>query len=159
MTTTRDTAATALVRLDHAWATLDKTVQGLSERELMEIRDPAGWSAKDHLMHVATWEQALLAKLDGRPRHQALGLDASTEGSEDYDALNAEIFAATRARSLRDVLETLRGTHATTRAHIAALAAGGAVPPSAAAFLSDVPSYADHYEQHEGWIRNLVGRA
>ena len=94
MTATRDTAATALARFDHAWATLDKTVQGLSERELTEIRDPAGWSAKDHLMHVATWEQALLAKLDGRARHQALGLDASTDGSEDWDGLNAEIFAA-----------------------------------------------------------------
>ena len=159
MTTTRDAAATALARFDHAWAALDKTVQGLSERELTEIRDPAGWSAKDHLMHVATWEQALLAKLDGRARHQALGLDASTDGSEDWDGLNAEIFAATRDRSLRDVLDTARGTHATTRAQIAALADGGATPAQADAFLADVPGYADHYEQHEGWIRELIGRS
>ena len=158
MTATHDTAATALARFDHAWATLDKTVQGLSERELTEIRDPAGWSAKDHLMHVATWEQALLAKLDGRARHQALGLDASTDASEDWDALNASIFAATRDRSLRDVLEAVRSTHTTTRAQIAALADGRAAPPAADAFLSDVPGYADHYEQHDGWIRELVGR-
>lgn len=158
MTTTRDTAATALARFDNAWAALDKTVQSLSERDLTEIRDPAEWSAKDHLMHVATWEQALLAALDGRPRHKALGLDASTDGSDDYDAINAAIFAATRDRSLREVLDTLRGTHGTTRAHIAALADGGAPAPAADAFLADVPGYADHYEQHHGWIRELVGR-
>jgi hypothetical protein len=158
MTATRDTAATALARFDHAWATLDKTVQGLSERELTEIRDPAGWSAKDHLMHVATWEQALLAKLDGRARHQALGLDASTDGSGDWDALNAIIFSATRDRSLRAVLATMRGTYATTRAPIAALADGTAASAAAEGFLSDVPGYADHYEQHNGWIRELVGR-
>jgi hypothetical protein len=158
MTTTRATAATALARFDHAWAGLDKTVQGLSERDLTEIRDPAGWSAKDHLMHVATWEQALLATLDGRPRHKALGLDQSTDGSDDYDAINAAIFAATRDRSLREVLDSFSGTHATTRAHIASLADGGAPAPAAEAFLADVPGYADHYEQHHGWIRELVGR-
>ena len=42
MTATRDTAATALARFDHAWATLDKTVQGLSERELTEDRGDVG---------------------------------------------------------------------------------------------------------------------
>src|ERR1044071_3820751 len=98
--TTRDTAAAALTRFETAWSTLDKTVQGLSDHELTGVRDPAGWAAKDHLMHVAVWEQALLAKLDGRPRHAALGLDASTEGSEDWDTLNAAIFANTRDRSV-----------------------------------------------------------
>jgi hypothetical protein len=38
-------------------------------------------------MHVAAWEQTLLAKGDGRPRHQVLGIDAATDGSEDYDAI------------------------------------------------------------------------
>ena len=156
--TTPETAAAALVRFDHAFAALDKTVKTLSERELTEIRDPAGWSAKDHLMHVAVWEQALLAKLDGRARHKALGLDASTEGSEDWDALNAQIFAGTRQRSLGDVLEALASTHATTRAHIAALSEGRNAA-GADAFLTDVPSYAEHYDQHHTWIKDLLGRA
>ena len=158
MTTIRETAASALARFEDAWAGLDKTVQGLSDHELTEPRDPAGWSAKDHLMHVAVWEQALLAKLDGRPRHQALGLDADTDGSEDWDGMNAQIFAATRGRSLRDVLTTLRTTHAKTRSEIAAIA-NGASSDSAESFLADVPGYAEHYEQHCGWIRELVGHA
>ena len=32
--TTHETASDALARFDHEWADLDKTVQGLSEREL-----------------------------------------------------------------------------------------------------------------------------
>ena len=159
MTAIRETAASALARFDDAWASLDKTVQGLSDQELTAPRDPAGWAAKDHLMHVAVWEQALLAKLDGRARHEALGLDAATEGSEDWDAINAQIFAATRDRSSRDVLDTLRRTHETTRAEIAALAKGAAASPAAEAFLADVPGYAEHYEQHAGWVLELVRRA
>ena len=95
--TTQETAAAALARFDHAWNELDKFVKGLSDRELGEIRDPAGWAAKDHLLHVAVWEQALLAKLDGRLRHHALGLAASTDGSEDWDALKHGGKAAARA--------------------------------------------------------------
>ena len=159
MTTTRDTATTALTRFDAAWSTLDATVRSLSDAQLVDPRDPAGWSAKDQLMHVAVWEQALLAKLDGRARHQALGLDASTEGSEDWDGLNAQIFGATRHRPADEVLDTLRRTHEKTRAEIAAIAKGGAPGPSADAFLADVPGYAEHYEQHSGWIQELVGRA
>jgi hypothetical protein len=150
--TTATTAATDVARFAHAWAELDGTVRTLSERELTEVRDPAGWAVKDHLMHVALWEQNLLAKLDGRPRHQVLGIDASTEGSEDYDSINAQIFAATRHRSLRDVLETLRSTHATTCAKLADA-------KSADALMPDVAGYAEHYEQHHGWIRELVGRS
>jgi hypothetical protein len=153
--TMKETAAAALARFDQAWASLDKTVQGLGERELTEIRNPDGWSAKDHVMHVAVWEQALLSKLDGRLRHQALGLDAATDGSEDYDALNAAIFEKTKARPLAEVLDEVRSTHAKTRAHIAAFA-NGTTAPSADAFLADVPGYADHYDQHAGWIRDLV---
>jgi hypothetical protein len=155
---TRETATTALARFDEAWTALDKTVQSLSERELSEIRDPAGWAAKDHLMHVAIWEQALLATLDGRARHAVLGLDASTDGSEDWDGLNAMIFGATRSRSLTDVLEALRTTHNTTRSTIASFSAGDTAP-KADAFLADVPGYADHYDQHHGWIKTLVGRS
>jgi hypothetical protein len=159
--TTSGTASTTLTRFDHAWDALDKTVKGLGVPELTEIRDPAGWSAKDHLMHLALWEQAMLAKVDGRPRHEALGLDPSTEGSEDWDALNAEIFANTRHRTLAEVLDALGDTHARTRTRLVALADGGPsaeTDETASAFLSNLPTYIDHYDQHHGWIRELIAR-
>jgi DinB superfamily len=156
--TTRETAAMALARFDHAWMALEATMKSLSDRELTEIRDPVGWSAKDHLMHVAIWEQALLARLDGGPRHEALGIDAAIDRAGDDDTINAAIFANTRQRPLRDVLDAVRGIHATTRARLVALADGTGDGQAAEGFLADVPSYADHYDQHHGWIRELSGR-
>jgi hypothetical protein len=144
-----DTAATTLADFDAAFGRLEQTVKGLDARQLTEIRDPAGWAAKDHLMHVALWEQSLLASVDGKPRHQALGIDASTDGSEDYDGINAQIFAATRHRALKDVLDALRTTHAATRARLA-------VASPDPALLKDVPGYVEHYDQHRGWIEALV---
>ena len=145
-----------LAHHERAFAELEQTVKRLDERQLTEIRDPAGWSAKDHLIHVALWEQALLAAVDGRPRHQALGVDASTDDSSDWDAINAAIFAKTKHQPLADVLDTLRRTHAETRARLAAAERDGGDP--AKKLLTDVPGYTEHYEQHRGWIEELVAR-
>ena len=158
MTTTAETAATILARFENVWADLDRTIKNLSEHELTVIRDPAGWAVKDHLVHLATWDRALLAELDGRPRHQALGLDVSTDGSEDWDAMNAAIFAATRDRPLDEELDAVRATQSMIRQHLTSLA-GRRASAGAEAFLNSAPGYADHYDQHHGWIRQLVGRA
>ena len=155
--TTAETATTILARFESTWTALDKTIRSLGERELT-IRDPAGWSAKDHLSHLAAWDQALLSKLDGRPRHVVLGIDEALDRSEDYDAMNAAIFAATRERSLTEAIEAVHATQAATRAHLSALASGRASTPASDAFLADAPGYADHYDQHHGWIRELTAR-
>ena len=144
---TSETPEATLATFDRRWAELDEMVQGLGEQALTEVRDPAGWSVKDHLMHVALWEQALLAKVDGRPRHEALGIDAAIDRAGDDDTINAAIFAATRQRPLKEVLHALRETHAATRARLVA----------AVTLLAAVPGYADHYGQHRGWIRELIG--
>jgi hypothetical protein len=157
MTTTAETAASILARFEAAWAALDKTIAGLGEHELTDIRDPAGWAAKDHLSHLAAWDQALLARLDGRPRHAVLGIDEALDRSEDYDAMNAVIFGATRGRSVAEARDAVRAAQAATRRHLSALASGQ-TPAGADAFLTDAPGYADHYDQHHTWIRELVGR-
>jgi hypothetical protein len=150
------TAATTLAEFDAAWSRLDDTVKSLSPRQLSDVRDRAGWAVKDHLIHVALWERALLASVDGRPRHEALGIDAATDTSEDWDGINAQIFAATRHRALDDVLETLRSTHGTTRSRLAAAVTGSASPADEK-LLGDVGGYIEHYDQHRGWILELVG--
>ena len=152
------TAATTLAEFDAAWSRLDAAVKSLSPRELSDVRDPAGWAVKDHLIHVALWERALLAAVDGRPRHEALGIDAATDTSEDWDGINAQIFAATRHRALDDVLETLQSTHGTTRSRLAVAAASGHPSPTDEKLLADAGGYIEHYDQHRGWILELVGR-
>jgi len=164
---TPTTTADVLARVDHAWHALERTVQGLTPAQLTEVRDPAGWAVKDHLMHVAAWEAAFLGRLAGQPAHEALGLDAATL-EQDEDAVNAAIFARHRARSLSDVLDTLRVTHARARARLAALGdqavggpASGLLLPGSTADGEALPWIAgntwEHYDQHHGWIRTLVG--
>src|SRR6185295_15443685 len=135
--TTAETAGTVLARFESAWAALDKTIKSLGERELTAVRDPAGWSAKDHLSHLAAWDEALLAKLDGRARHVVLGIDETLAASEDFDAMNAAIFQATRDRSLAETLDAVHTTQAATRRHLSTIASGHADLPGADGFLAD----------------------
>ena len=87
------TTAAVLARIDQAWTELERSVHALDSRQLAEIRDPAGWAAKAHLIHLVAWEQALVARLDGRAEHEALGIDETLAREGDEDAVDAAIFA------------------------------------------------------------------
>ena len=117
---TPKTTAEVLARVDQAWTALESTVARLKPAQLTDVRDPAGWAVKDHLMHVAAWEDAFLARLAGRPTHEALGVDEATL-SQDEDTENAAIFARHRHRPLADVLDAARASHRAARARLAAL--------------------------------------
>jgi hypothetical protein len=179
--TTPKTTADVLARVDRAWASLEDTVARLSPAELTEIRDPAGWAVKDHLIHVAAWEDALVARLDGRPTYEALGLDEATLAL-DVDAVNDAIFVRHRDRGLPEVLDALRRSHRATRARLAALhdhtmagpvsavlspggrATGFSIDDAAVPSAPDAISAGawiggntwEHYDEHHGWIRQLV---
>lgn len=160
------TTAAVLARIDQAWTELERSVQALDARQLAEIRDPAGWAAKDHLIHLIAWEQALVARLDGRPEHEALGIDETLAREGDEDAVNAAIFARHRDRPLGDVLEAVRSAHAATRARLAALRDADLAPmgPEGAGGPGPVLTWVEgntwaHYAQHLDWMRELVRRA
>jgi hypothetical protein len=175
---TPKTTAELLSLVDQAWTQLESTVARLRPTQLSDVRDPAGWAVKDHLMHLAAWEDALVARLTGRPTHEALGLDEATL-AQDEDAVNAAIFARQRHRPLAEVLDAVRVAHRATRARLAALddrAVAGSVadlvPPSApdaqrtgGADRDVSPAAAwiagntwEHYSAHLDWIRDLVER-
>lgn len=166
---TPKTTAELLSRVDRAWEALEDTVGRLTSAQLADVRDPAGWAVKDHLMHLAAWENALQARLAGRPTHEALGLDEAILAL-DEDAQNAAIFERHRDLSLAEVLRTVRASHRAARARLAALgdrAVAGTVadvlPPGAEAGGDPAAPWIggntwEHYEAHHGWIRALVDR-
>lgn len=166
---TPKTTAEVLALVDQAWTALESTVARLKPAQLTDVRDPEGWAVKDHLMHVAAWEDFFLARLTGRPAHEALGVDEATL-SQDEDTQNAAIFARHRHRPLADVLEAARASHQAARARLAALgdrAVAGTVadvvPPSPERDSSPAAAWIagntwEHYAAHLGWIRELIDR-
>jgi hypothetical protein len=46
--------------IDADWAKLEASLANLNEEQLFQICDEHGWNIKDHLAHIAHWEEVLL---------------------------------------------------------------------------------------------------
>ncbi len=99
-----------LERVEKAWTTLDRTVKTLSDEQL-EQSDGGTWKIKDHIAHVAAWEQRIVGVLNGRPSHEAIGIDPSVWNEEGTDSVNEAIYQAHKDRPTAQVLEEFRTTH------------------------------------------------
>ena len=89
-----------VARIDEAWAELERTLAALSDHDLAGVRDRAGWAVKDHLVHVAAWEQALLAGLE------AVHVAEQARGVDEVDLLH---LVGRERRARRHVLESFHG--------------------------------------------------
>lgn len=106
------TKAETLSRMAERRAELERIVEEF-EPDRLEVAGPDGWSAKDHLAHVAAWEKSLLALLHGEDRAEAVGISRVDYESMDTDAINKVIFEAHRSMPLAEVLEDFHSTHQT----------------------------------------------
>lgn len=140
-----------LARIDQTWARLEDLVGRLGDPPLL-APGANGWTIKDHLAHLATWEQVLLARLAGRDRAAALGLDAASADLH-VDAINRLIYERNQGRSLADVLASSRETHQQVRAAIARLDDADLLRPSAV-----VPGQpgADGVRPIIGWLTGMT---
>lgn len=98
-------------RIQESRARLEHALGRLSEEQLLQPGSE-GWSTKDHLAHLAAWEESLLARYEGRDRYAAIGIDSTTAATGDVDTFNAIIYRQHRDRSLTEVLAMFRDTHA-----------------------------------------------
>jgi len=164
--------AEALARIDRARAALDQTIGAVSEAQLVAPGPYQGWSVKDHLAHLATWEAGLAALLRKQHRYAAMGLDDVDEEtvlSSDADALNAIIYARTKNRSLADVRGALRDAQKQLLEALATVS-NEDLRKTYSHYQPDEPgedsgapilewiagnSY-DHYAEHQRWIEELI---
>ncbi len=103
--------ADLLARIDASWTSLQGFIDSTDPESLTAVRDAEGWSVADHLSHIAAWERAMLYLLQGRPRHEGLGVDERIYLDGGFDELNAAIRDQTKDRSLDEALADLRWTH------------------------------------------------
>jgi hypothetical protein len=105
------TKAELLTEIDDNWKALRAALDGLTESQLTTIKDAQGWTVKDHLSHLAAWERSAVFFLEGKPRHEGLGVDEATYLTGNEDTINAVIQARQAARSLAEVLAHLQDVH------------------------------------------------
>jgi hypothetical protein len=117
---TLPSSKTDLMDLIHrSHAALEKVIDPLSEAQLSAPGPAEGWAVKDHLAHIAAWEQYMLKHyIRGMAPHEAMEVDEATMQAIDETAENeilylrykhhpADEVLAEFNRSFHEVLSTL----------------------------------------------------
>lgn len=165
------TKAEVIERIDESRKRLDDKVNQLDEHTLTEVRDHGGWSVKDHLAHLAAWEQSMVHGLHGKPRHEGLGVAEETFNDHDVDAINAEIHANHKDRPLHEVKAMLHRTQQEMSDTLGRLTEHDLTQKSYSDYLPNEPgehnatpmgAYVSgntwsHYDEHFSMIVNMTG--
>lgn len=106
------TKAELIKRIDSSWTALQEALDQLTLEQLAAAKDAAGWTIKDHLVHLAAWERSAESLLQGRPRHIGLGIDENLYLNGSEEEINAAIFARSSDIAPQRALAQLREIHA-----------------------------------------------
>jgi hypothetical protein len=106
MTMTRDEA---FDRIERSWRPLDELAGRLDSDRLQTLVSDGWWTVKDHLIHLAAWEDSLLALLDSRDRAAAMGAPGLENAGTD--AINAAVQMQHRDDVPEEAVSRFRETH------------------------------------------------
>jgi hypothetical protein len=160
--------------IEESWSRLMATMTSHTEADYGTKRDPAGWTALDHMAHVTAWERSVLFPMRGRPRHEGLGVTAEEfhsveEPAMNFNPLNEIVRAQTSGDSYETVMTDANKGHdkiveAITSADIDDLwkpttelcpdqREEGKSRPFMLILMSDT---AEHYDEHRGYIEKIL---
>jgi hypothetical protein len=150
-------------RIVTARAALDRLVGSLSDAQLAARGPNGGWAVKDHLTHIATWEQMSAAHLRGGSDHEVVGMDEATYEKQELDSLNAAIYEMHSNREPNDVRTMSRDAHAAVLERLADVdettlqQAYSRTDPEQRTVMQELTSNTyDHYIQHLRWMEEQV---
>jgi uncharacterized protein (TIGR03083 family) len=158
--------AELLAKIQHEWETLQAYLETLTETQLTEPTDAGGWSVKDHLMHLAVWEDGIVALLEGESRRERMGIDEIRWKTPGYDQINEVIYHQHRHKSLEEVLQTFNDVHEQLIAKLQSMSDEELQLPYSYYQHSSIQNKpvikavlgttAEHYAEHRAWIDAIV---
>ncbi len=162
------TTTEMLNRLQNGWDTIQAYLKTLTPEQMTVPTDSAGWTVKDHVIHMATWEDGLLALLMQQPRHERMGLDKALWDTHEVDDINADIQQRNKDKSLEDALKTFEDVHTRLVEKIQSMSNKDLLRPYSyyeAGSTEKRPVFGwivgntfGHYEEHKPWIAAIVGK-
>lgn len=154
-----------LAAIDKGWRDLNTYIGTLTEAQMTQPIDAAGWTVKDHLMHLAVWEDGVLALLEKQSRRERMGIDAAMWKRWDFDEINAVIQQQHQDKSLAEVLKTHQEIHQRLIDHLQAASEEDLYRPSSfydpessnnALVAHIIGNTFGHYEEHIPWMQAII---
>jgi hypothetical protein len=161
--------ADLMAHIERDWTAINKLFDSLTESQLTDIRNPDGWSIKDHIAHLTAWENSVVYFFQGKPRHEGLGISEEVYLNDDIDATNDVIFKRHKDESLEDVRARFKAVHtqvlallepltdddlAKPYAHYLPNEPGEGAGPAAMRVVYGNTTY--HYREHQEWIEEML---
>jgi hypothetical protein len=153
-----------LARIDGSWYELVAVVSDIDARSL-SLPGQDGWSIKDHLVHIATWELSLLALIQGHSTNEAMGL--GDEEPSDIDGINDLVWKLHRDDSVERVLLYFCDSHERLTAALAKLSSDDPLLPYSHYQPNQPerhrpivewvgPETFEHYAEHRAWLVGML---
>jgi hypothetical protein len=161
--------AELLTKTQTSWDALNAYVATLTDTQLTQLTDAAGWTVKDHLIHLAVWEDGIWALLNKQDRAAQMGVDADTWKRWDFDEINGMIQQQHKDKSWAEVEQKRQASHQQFVAQIEATSEADLARPARDFQInstSNTPviqivtgdAFA-HYDTHLPWIKAIVDGA
>jgi hypothetical protein len=171
MSDERMTVAELLTEIDRGWQAFTAYLGTLTAEQLTVPKDAAGWSAQDHVIHLADWERSLIPFLNKENRWPTMGVDEATWKEASWDKINgilqqrgkdktveeARAYADAAHRQLVDKIKTLTDEDLYRPYHYYQTSyyqTGSQYDTPAINLLKDDTYH--HYEEHTPWIAAIV---
>lgn len=162
--------AALMAEIDAGYRRLSAYLDTLDDAAMTGPVDAAGWTAKDHVMHLAVWADSMVAVMDRQPRWEAMGLsrDVWATIEQGYDVINEAIRQQHAAASDAAVRDALERAHRRLVARADAMDADDLMRPynhfQPWAVSRDQPlvgylrgNTVEHYDEHRRYIEAIVG--
>ena len=170
MTENWTTKANLLAEIAHGWSALNGTFDHLTEPQMTMLHDTQGWTVKDHIIHLSSWERSVVFFLQNKPRHVGLGVEEALYLNGTADGINDAIFQQSLDISLAEALAQWRDGHEELLKLIQPLTDADLQKPYRR-YLPDESGEGDgptaydlifgntagHFADHRGWIAKLLG--
>lgn len=154
--------------IERSWTALQVLLNLLTEEQLTNVRDPQGWSVKDHVIHLEAWERSVVSFLQGKSRHEGLGVAESVYLQSGFDEINDVIFRQRKDRPYDQAIAQFEQVHGQLLAMLEPLTdedlqqpyhrkGAGETDDANGSTIYDLiyGNSAGHYEEHQGWIEAM----
>lgn len=159
------TKAELIANMRRDRARLDELLAPLDDARMIEPGLGDGWSVKDHLSHMASWERMIVAHLRDGSDHEVARMDEGAYTTATLDELNERLHQLQRDAPVTEVRKEF------VDAHLAIVAFIDGMPEEQLArpYWDDWPEKSVlekiagdtylHYREHAAWIAELIGQA